>query len=254
MFKHIKTINVKNKGEKSRISSETLTDFAYAEFSSAIEMLQAAKATDRKGLALGFVNHCLDEYRHTNFFLKVVKKLSGSTDFQPRFSISRGFLDTESFLFERLSLRDFSAFVAVNEKEAKKLFTRLQNDIGEIDRDEKYELDQIVVEETNHALSAQDTLSEFNSLLDDEQRHSELSFKYLRKIGSNRGNRYVVRKFFFGNKIRHFFARSSTPKRFVESFMMFCAITLIYPFSRVFIIKPLNSKELISKKTSSSML
>ena len=72
MFKHIKTINVKNKGEKSRISSETLTDFAYAEFSSAIEMLQAAKATDRKGLALGFVNHCLDEYRHTNFFLKVV--------------------------------------------------------------------------------------------------------------------------------------------------------------------------------------
>ena len=43
MFKHIKTINVKNKGEKTRISSETLTDFAYAEFSSAIEMLQAAQ-------------------------------------------------------------------------------------------------------------------------------------------------------------------------------------------------------------------
>ena len=61
-----KNVIIKNKKNSQSLSS--FLDFAFAEFSSAIEMLQAAKMTDNKKLAKGFLSHSLDEFKHTNFF------------------------------------------------------------------------------------------------------------------------------------------------------------------------------------------
>ena len=45
-----------------------LNEFAAAEFSSAVEMLFAAKAVNNKKLSDGFIRHALDEYKHYLIF------------------------------------------------------------------------------------------------------------------------------------------------------------------------------------------
>ena len=254
MFVHGQITNSRASNKKKGISSEALTDFAYAEFSSAIEMLHAAKLTESRGLAKGFLNHCLDEYRHTSFFLKVVKEKSSTSYFQPRFTIARGFIDGEYFLFEKMNLRAFAAFVAVNEQEARKLFTKLSSDIGDIEPETNKELNQIIADEVEHEKTAQNLNSDFKALLLDEERHARLSFGFLDKLGRPFSNAVLAKKYFVTNKIRHLVARKMFLKTVLENFFMFFAIMLIFPFSKVFNIRPLNNNEIYKSKNASSMI
>ena len=73
MFKSIQTSNLNSIGVGTNLPGRQSLDFALAEFSSAIEMLQAAKLVESKALSKGFVNHALDEYRHTEFFKRLLK-------------------------------------------------------------------------------------------------------------------------------------------------------------------------------------
>ena len=67
------------------LTDETILQFALAEFSSAVEMLHAAKLVNNSKLAFGFVNHALDEFNHTNFFLHLLSKSDSSyIRFDPR--------------------------------------------------------------------------------------------------------------------------------------------------------------------------
>ena len=52
-----------------------LNEFASAEFSSAIEMLFAAKVVDNKKLSNGFIRHALDEYKHCSIFTKIKNQI-----------------------------------------------------------------------------------------------------------------------------------------------------------------------------------
>ena len=58
--------------EKSKDLLATLVEFAYAEYGSAIEMLAAAKKTDSPKLKGGYINHALDEYRHSKLIFDVL--------------------------------------------------------------------------------------------------------------------------------------------------------------------------------------
>ena len=49
-------------------SCVVLNEFAAAEFSSAVEMLFAAKVVNNKKLSEGFIRHALDEYKHCFIF------------------------------------------------------------------------------------------------------------------------------------------------------------------------------------------
>ena len=115
------------------LTDETILQFALAEFSSAVEMLHAAKLVNNSKLAFGFVNHALDEYNHTNFFLNLLSKSDSSyIRFDPRQTISGNFIRPDAFLFERLKLIEFAAFVAINEENALKIFTSIRQRVQKI--------------------------------------------------------------------------------------------------------------------------
>ena len=50
----------------------TLVEFAYAEYGSALEMLAAAKKTESPKLKVGYINQALDEYRHSKLIFEVL--------------------------------------------------------------------------------------------------------------------------------------------------------------------------------------
>ena len=51
---------------------KTLVEFGYAEYGSALEMLAAAKRAESSKLKIGYINHALDEYRHSALIFKVL--------------------------------------------------------------------------------------------------------------------------------------------------------------------------------------
>ena len=79
MFKNI--VFKKNKAN-SYHQAISLLDFALAEYSSAIEMLHAAKLSDIDNITKGFINHSLDEYKHTAFFLNCLNTFLKNNDFE----------------------------------------------------------------------------------------------------------------------------------------------------------------------------
>ena len=50
----------------------TLVEFGYAEYGSALEMLAAAKKAESPKLKIGYINHAIDEYRHSALIFKVL--------------------------------------------------------------------------------------------------------------------------------------------------------------------------------------
>ena len=52
-----------------------LNEFAGAEFSSAVEMLFAAKTVNNKKLSSGFIRHALDEYKHCFIFTNIKNQI-----------------------------------------------------------------------------------------------------------------------------------------------------------------------------------
>ena len=62
MFKTIVFKKIKNNSNHQALA---LLDFACAEYSSAIEMLQAAKLSKNTKLTKGFIDHSFDEYKRS---------------------------------------------------------------------------------------------------------------------------------------------------------------------------------------------
>jgi len=114
MFKSIQNSELNNVKHGTNLSGRQALDFALAEFSSAIEMLQAAKLAKSSSLSRGFVNHALDEYRHTEFFRRLISlDPHNALRFDPRLTITLGFVNPARYLFEANSLERFTAFVAI---------------------------------------------------------------------------------------------------------------------------------------------
>lgn len=232
-----KNVIIKNKKNSQSLSS--FLDFAFAEFSSAIEMLQAAKMTDNKKLARGFLNHSLDEFKHTNFFLeclnnlKIKSKVRKNLKFDTKLVYSLGFINKDYFLFEKYSLSQFCVFIMINESQALKLFTQIKkmNVIKNID--DKKSLQNIILEEKKHLKEAKknNLLDEqYSELLEDEKRHVSLSDNFSKKI--NKFNKYKVLsiKFLIQNKFRHFVSKNVYINSIINYVISLIIISLTLPF------------------------
>ena len=142
--------NVVVKDKKISQRSSSFLDFAFAEFSSAIEMLQAAKLTDNKKLARGFLDHSLDEFKHTDFFIKCFNNLNSQESvnenlkFDSKLVYNLGFINKNYFLFNKYSLSQFCVFIMINESQALKLFTKIKKMNIIQDIDDKISLENII--------------------------------------------------------------------------------------------------------------
>jgi len=250
--------------KSKNLTDQQLTQFALAEFSSSIEMLHAAKLTQNAKLSAGFINHALDEYKHTNFFLKLLSN-SPSTKirFDRRHSISGGFIRPDSFLFERMQLFDFAAFIAVNEANALRIFTSIKDKIGSIDNETAVALDEIIEDEKAHLATItcntkksnhETEFSLYEELLADEKRHVEFSSKFLENSQFKTRVGYAKTKSRIGNRIRHLWAAQYKIQDAVDKLISGLAIILLRPLKRVLILPDPSNKELFSSKTHRNML
>tara|TARA_X000000950_G_scaffold260594_1_gene330128 strand:- start:1576 stop:2262 length:687 start_codon:yes stop_codon:yes gene_type:complete len=138
--------------KKKKINA--ITEFALAEFGSAVEMLQAAKLAPDTKMAAGFIDHAVDEYRHANEFRKISsaaaqrENISGLRQLLSRNLVDNRIVDPNGFLFEKFSFDRFCFFVFLNETFAMRHFatTIIKDDlltpeekdiVGEIARDEE---------------------------------------------------------------------------------------------------------------------
>ena len=196
----------------------TLVEFAYAEYGSALEMLEAAKKSKSPRLKVGYINHALDEYRHTELIFSVlnneIKKGRGKFLKNYRFSaqnaVTKGYVDKSGFLIEKLKLKRFVEFVYSNEFLAKVAFEGLIKRID--DKDSLKVIRNIILEEENHA---DDSLEKLEDIMKDEDRHwgyaksyyekkfpsAKLSIAFFREKMKNKMRVFYLNNLNFLNKI-----------------------------------------------------
>jgi len=161
---------------------KTLVEFAYAEYGSALEMLAAAKKAESPKLKIGYINHALDEYRHSALIFKVldneIKKnnhyFQKEFKFTPQNVVIKGYVDKSGFLTEKLSLKKFVEFVYSNELLAKQSFEvlikRIKNSdsleiLNEISQDEEKHAHSVLEQHTDYSTS------KLSEIMSEEDRH-----------------------------------------------------------------------------------
>ena len=264
MFKSIQTSKLKSDASGGCLPSRQSLDFALAEFSSAIEMLQAAKLVESRALARGFVNHALDEYRHTEFFRRLLKSsVNNELRFDPRLSIALGFVNPEKFLFEANDLTQFTAFVAINEASALRMFSRIRPAITGATDELKNEIEGIIDDETDHLRSFTKKPTEnirysdsfvYEMLLLDEERHASLSDGFLEKIASPRKRRWLRFRYKIGNKVRHFWGSQRRVQHFVDRTISILVISLLLPFRGVLNFPATRKENLLCRENGKFLL
>ena len=108
-----------------------LNEFAAAEFSSAVEMLFAAKNINDQKLSEGFIRHALDEYKHCTIFNNIKNQIileykinKKELSFVPNHLYNKGYIYKDHFIFEKKRINNFAIFIGANEEIAeKKLIT-----------------------------------------------------------------------------------------------------------------------------------
>ena len=91
---------------KNKSLFKTLVEFGYAEYGSALEMLAAAKKAKSPRMKIGYINHALDEYRHSALIFKVldneIKRNNSYFEkeykFSPQNVVTKGYVDKSGFL------------------------------------------------------------------------------------------------------------------------------------------------------------
>jgi len=196
--------------KKSNLYS-TLVEFAYAEYGSALEMLAAAKKADSPRLKVGYINHALDEYRHSKLIFEVLNnEVKRNKDyfnkefrFIPQNVVLKGYVDKKNFLVEKLKLKNFVEFVYANEFLAKDSFDNLIKRIE--DTDSLKILKQISKEEEGHADYSIDTL---NKIMTEEDRHWTFAKLFYNKKFPNSNLNVAFKKEKLKNKMRMFYYKN----------------------------------------------
>jgi hypothetical protein len=258
MFKNVAPKGLFTRKVSQEVSPKQILDFALAEFSSAVEMLQAAKLVDNKKLAKGFVEHALDEYRHTDFFLKILSNEKKTRlRFDPRLSVTQGFVRTDKFLFETCDINQFAAFVSVNEANALRIFLQIRPAIELTATHYLEDLDAIIEDEREHMLSTGQSdklVLGYQHLLNDEQRHALLSDQHLKKISTPFYRIFLRTKYGIGTWFRHLWASQEGIRTIIDISISFIAIIAILPFRPILNFPTSSSKNLISPITAKYML
>jgi hypothetical protein len=135
-----------------------LNEFASAEFSSAIEMLFAAKVVDNKKLSNGFIRHALDEYKHCSIFTKIKNQIIAEykinkkeLSFIPNHIYNKGYVYKDHFIFEKKKLNDFAIFIGANEEIAEKKLIAFTDHLKEHKPFVYKQIQDILKDEEKHA-------------------------------------------------------------------------------------------------------
>ena len=214
-------------------------------------MLHAAKRhepIDAK-MAIGFVRHALDEYKHTEYFRTIINLLNdndptinSSTRFIPTLAISKGYIDPDKLLFDKMNLKRFSVFIGVNEESAHKLFSKLK----------------LRFEETNTIELSKDNISliktTLSSILEDEKRHSNMAFEY-----SKKSIRPVILSYYkflesVTLRIRSLYASQGKINKWIATAIYSIVITFIYPLRFAIYLPIKNNNNLFDKNRAKLMI
>ena len=210
-----------------------LNEFSSAEFSSAVEMLFAAKKTNDVKLSISFIKHCLDEYKHYSIFMKIKNKLRKKykinrkdLNFVSNQLFYKGYLDKNGFLYEKKKLSDFSLFIGVNEEIAEKKLLKFYKYIQK---------------------KFPDISSEIKDILEDEQNHAHYSLNFSKKK-NNSVLFYIkfLKEKMFGH-LRHFYADRLKNLSFIFYPILIFIILAIYPIIFFLNLKNNNSDQDVMK-------
>lgn len=197
--------------EKNNDLLGTLVEFAYAEYGSALEMLAAAKRAKSPKLKIGYIKHALDEYRHTALIFKVlsnqvergVGEFKREYKFSPQNVVTKGYVDKEGFLVEKLSLKKFVEFVYSNEFLAKESFDYLSKRVE--DAESLNTLNTIMKDELSHADDSIDTLE---NIMKDELVHHGMAKKFYESKFPNAKLQIAFKRERIKNKLRLFYYKN----------------------------------------------
>ena len=178
-----------------------LNEFAAAEFSSALEMLFAAKTVDNKKLSIGFIRHALDEYKHYSIFTAIKNQIISEYNinkkelsFVPIHIYNKGYVYKDHFIFEKKKLNEFAIFVGANEEIAEKKLITFANHLKK------------------HRPLA---FKEIQNILKDEERHSKYSLEFAKKNNSFFSYKTKLIKEKLLSFLRHIYANSLNKFSFI---------------------------------------
>ena len=190
-----------------------LNEFAAAEFSSAIEMLFAAKVVDNKKLSNGFIRHALDEYKHYSIFTNIKNQIISEykinkkeLSFVPIHIYNKGYIYKDHFIFEKKKLNDFAIFVGANEEIAEKKLIAFSNHLKE------------------HKPLA---FTKIQNILKDEERHAEYSLRFAKNNNSFFSYKIKLAKEKILSFFRHIYANSLNKFSFIFNPILITIIILI---------------------------
>ena len=190
-----------------------LNEFASAEFSSAIEMLFAAKAVNNEKLSKGFIRHALDEYKHCSIFIKIKNQIISEykinkkeLSFIPNHIYNKGYIYKDHFIFEKKKLNDFAIFVGANEEIAEKKLIAFANHLKE------------------HKPSA---YKQIQDILKDEEKHAEYSLRFAKKNNGFLSYKIKLTKEKISSFFRHIYANSLNKFSFIFKPILISIIILI---------------------------
>ena len=190
-----------------------LNEFAAAEFSSAVEMLFAAKAVNNKKLSNGFIRHALDEYKHCFIFTKIKNQIileykinKKELSFVPNHIYNKGYIYKDHFIFEKKKLNDFAIFVGANEEIAEKKLIAFSNHLKE------------------HKPLA---FTEIQNILKDEERHAQYSLRFAKNNNGLFSYKIKLAKEKTLSFFRHIYANSLNKFSFIFNPILITIIIVI---------------------------
>lgn len=190
-----------------------LNEFATAEFSSAIEMLFAAKVVKNKNLSNGFIRHALDEYKHCFIFTNIKNQMISEykinkkeLNFIPNHIYNKGYVYKDHFIFEKKKLNDFAIFIGANEEIAEKKLIAFTNHLKE------------------HKPLA---YKQIQDILKDEEKHAEYSLRFAKNNNSLFSYKIKLSKEKTLSFFRHIYANSLNKFSFIFNPILITIIVLI---------------------------
>ena len=210
-----------------------MNEFAAAEFSSAIEMLFAAKIVNNKKLSNGFIKHTLDEYKHCFIFTSIKNQIISEykinkkeLKFVPSHIYNKGYIYKDHFIFEKKKLNDFAIFVGANEEIAEKKLIAFSNHLKE------------------HKPLA---FTKIQNILKDEERHAEYSIRFAKNHNSFLSYKIKLIKEKTLNFLRHIYANSLNKFSFIFNPILITIILVISFIAHFLKLKKNNTDEDVMK-------
>ena len=190
-----------------------LNEFAAAEFSSAVEMLFAAKNINDQKLSEGFIRHALDEYKHCTIFTNIKNKIileykinKKKLSFVPNHIYNKGYIYKDHFIFEKKKINNFAIFIGVNEEIAEKKLITFANHLKE------------------HKTFA---FKEVQKILKDEEKHAEYSLKFAKNNNGFLSYKIKVIRERILSFFRHIYANSLNKFSFIFNPILITILIII---------------------------